>query len=1136
MGDIADDGINPYNATNITNDQIAQAIASEYTYNILLWGPFVLIPGCILGARLVKYLYKLHQSWKYGYDEDLFDDPLRQLGLAQLGITLNRGYDDLNDIRKIRKEQKKLEKRILNKDRKPEKDSLLSEVPKSSIAPAFIARPLFLAENYLATFYQQTQRTWTDHFSPEAISRWFESSAFGRFWMMFQVACTLISIVNYVFLTYTIQNDERVFIKYLDVVLAGIFLTDYAISIYIAEDRLAFYFNYSSLVDLISIVPPFIYLFIGEHSQFFWFLGLLRILRASRILRTYRLLSFSETEEKREITIVALTFCNFIFLSTSIINALETINVERKTEASLLNWHDSLYYIMVTFSTIGFGDLTPSSTLSRVVVIILIVFVVIYVPVQTNRISEIYSASSAFQRAKFSPKSKGSSHVVLSGAVNYSAIVDFAREFFAASTDVTTKIVVLAQSEPDLDTRRLLRHPSYRSRLQYLFGSALSIADLKRAAAKYATALFLINQPASTFENDEEQTSVTRNLDNEILMQSLVAKKTFPGIPILSQVLDIGSEDLSLHCGSDKVLCCDKLKLSIMARECLVPGFLAFILNLVCKYSNERLHMHENEPWTYEYALGASNQIFSFRVPPGFCSMKWEEVVESAFKAFNITIFAMMPLSGIHSGKIRINPGKDYVLGGDEVLFCLTSGGDEVILRLAIQFKDAIPRTQLEMLQLDNELSEKVTPRVTVSAQGDSGFLTILEHPKQPGHIILCGNLSIRRMHQFISNIRNASLAGQPPTKIVCLLKQPIETSSLGCTTETGLWEHVKNDENVEIVIGSALKKASLLACGIETCNRIVIFPTPTKSKLENAPTLQDANSVFIIKMIQENWPTTNFVVELLSGINVRYFSSGSQRVEWDTENLRMQSILNNYSLSITDRLSLYKKMRQYRNENGLFQLLYGFIWSKPSTIQTKEINKNENSSIMSVESTKPILKKGPEKKINEKGLLSAENEDRCGEDDRGGHSSTSFSTAYLQKLVEEAELNESGFSLFISHHFDKNFAMGRVMPVSFLHSLLAQSYFRPFIGEIVSHLSNSVLQIVAPEEFIGIKYSELFANLVKRDLIPLGLNRTMHKGQSWRTEGKEESDAMRYVYTNCRGHDLVEKDDLVYVVPKHQD
>ncbi|KAJ3028598.1 UNVERIFIED_CONTAM: hypothetical protein HDU68_001325 [Siphonaria sp. JEL0065] len=1193
MSDLYVDAFN-ITSTNETLTEVIEAIAEETQYNFLLWTPFVAIPACILGARLIKYLYKLHQSLKYGYDEDLLDDPLQQLGLAQLGLTINRGYDDLNDIRKIRKEQRKLEKLINRKDRKsdqPPPPTDKTTAKKREGISAFIAHPLFLAENYLAAFHLQTQKTWIDHLSPEAVRRWFDSSAFGRFWMMLQVTCTFVSIVNYVFLTYAIQNEERTFIKFLDVFLAAIFLADYSISIYIADDRLAFYFNASSMIDLISIVPPFIYLVVREHSQFIWFLGLLRILRASRILRTYRLLSFSETEEKRELTIVALTFCNFIFLSASIINALETINMDKKSTPSLTYWHDSLYYIMVTFSTIGFGDLTPSSIPSRVVVMILIVFVIIYVPVQTTRMTEIYYSSSPYQRAKYTP-SKSYAHVILSGSVTYTSIIDFCKEFFAA--DANSNVVILAQALPSLAIRKLLRHPIYRNRVHYLSGCALNAADLKRAGAKYATALFLINEPVDSSGSsgqENEQIRVTRGADAEILMQALVTKKIYPGIPILGEVLDIRGEDLSNHCGCDRVICSDKFKMAILARECLVPGFLTLVLNMISTYSNERSPFHENEPWMYEYTLGASNQIFSFRIPPGLANVKWDEAVEAVFKTFNVTIFAVMSLSGPQTGKLRLNPGRCYSLRGDDVLFCLTNGGDEVILRVSIQFKDSVPRHHLEMLELEEELNVKLTPLAAVNPSSVDSLdecraplhgaeketvESPFTHTDLTHHIILCGHVTARGIRHFVGSIRKAEVdyrstlpegTEYKTMRIVCLMEETVDLTDVN-EGERGIWSDILSDGYIKIVKGTPLKKTSLLMCGIEKCKRIVIFSTPSSTataKLDNAHILPDANSIFIIKMIQEEWPTINFTVELVSGLNVRYFSTSQRSIEWDTDNLRMQSILNNYTLSIHDRITLYKKVRQRGADNeGFMYRLYRFIWPvagsgmnvktgssdmkyspvRASSPKPPNQKNDDVASIMTTASTKPMLSaetEGPADEHENEDMTTGDHRDNdLPEEGPTGKATASISAAYLQKLVEEAELNESGFSPFLSHHFDKNFAQGRVIPVSFLHSLLAQSYFRPYVGEVVSALASCVTHVRVPAKFHGRKYSDLLSYLLKRDFIPLGLYRMSNHGVSSPTGyvakekgfGIEGEGRTKYVYTNCRGFDLVDQEDLVYVVP----
>ncbi|KAJ3196487.1 hypothetical protein HK101_008783 [Irineochytrium annulatum] len=1235
-------------AGNATSDDIIQ----ERNYNILLWTPFIAIPFFIISARVIKYVYRIYQAKKYGFGDDLIDDPLAQLGLAQLGLVINRGYDDLSDIRKIRKEQKKLERKIARRDQRAAMLSReASNVSEKSAAmaaagsakkdggdgddaaatgeqqqgiSAFVSRPLFLAENYLAAIKKKTRRTWLDVLSPEAVRRWFATSQFARVWMIFQVLSTAVAIVNYVMLTYSIQRDDRSHIKVIDLLLATIFLSDYAISMYIAEDRLAFYFNFSSLVDLVSIVPPFVYVFVSETSQYVWFLGLLRILRASRILRTYRLLSFSETEEKRELTIVALTFCNFIFLSASVINALETINADKKSDPTLTTWHDSLYYIMVTFSTIGFGDLTPSSIPSRIVVMILIIVVIVWVPLQSSRISEIYNASSTFQRAKYSA-STTHPHVILSGSLTYSIIIDFCREFLAAD-EANTHIIILAPPEPNIETRQLLRHPFYRSKLRYLAGTPLSITDLRRASAHHATAMFLINAgSASTGADDvdgaeDDELRSTRGADAEILMQSLVAKTTFPGLPILAQVRDVRSEELSPRCGCDRVLCLDGIKMAILARDCIVPGFLALVLNLVSTYRDLDDGTVEDSGWLREYKRGALNQIFSFRCPPGLVRMRWVEAVESVFRAFHVTLFAVCSTTGHKAGVLRLNPGLTYELREDDVVFCVATGGDEIVLRVCIQFKDPVPKEHLAMLELEAQLADGLEPLARHDAAASTNALKItvdaderadeaeggdaVEDGQASGHVILCGHMTARGVKHFLKSVRSnegslhATITPAPgtahatlatsKTPILCLLDKVPEAKGDG-----GIWDDIRSDPDVTLMKGTPLKKTSLEQAGIKKCKRIVIFSTPINADSggsgDSSHTLPDANSIFIIKMIQEEWPKTHFLVELVSGSNIRYFSTRRSDIFNDTNNLRMQSILNNYALGIGDRLNLYKRIRQKGAEEERFiNKLVQFIIGKPAASGQPGIEIVPPGANVQPPTKKrgPRRSKGdhtrgnyaklktsfvgnqggvrdgslddPSARLTENAAYpptsshlgddlqtfhaddGAEEEEEIGgdaideeelnrdTDHPSGKSSAPLSTAYLEKLVNEAELNDSGISPFPVHHFDPWFAMGAVAPLSFTQSLLAQSYFRPFVLDVVKRLAESVILVKAPRRFVGRRYSEMLAFLVAQGFVPLGLYRA---GGVASAGGSE----LPYVYTNCHGFDIIGDGDRVFVIGSTQ-
>ncbi|KAJ3091827.1 hypothetical protein HK102_013289 [Quaeritorhiza haematococci] len=285
---------------------------------------------------------------------------------------------------------------------------------------------------------------------------------------------------------------------------------------------------------------------------------------------------------------------------------------------------------------------------------------------------------------------------------------------------------------------------------------------------------------------------------------------------------------------------------------------------------------------------------------------------------------------------------------------------------------------------------------------------------------------------------------------------------------------------------------------------------------------IPDANAIFTVQMIKEEWPRTNFIVELVNGSNARYFS---MREHCDWNNIRMQSVLNNYSLSISDRLVLYKRMRNV-SENGLalpgvtflkrlirfatraqkngsnggssksFQV-YGVGAGVPivvtnannlpggsnstansgSAAETRGIgNVSGNGFGMKGDERYPRLD-DIESDMHESAIISGYDNARTTRsrnaqytpnfmDSDPDSSAVPLTTMYLQRLQQEAELND------------------------FIHSLLCQIYFRPFLVDIVKLLTNSVVQFPVPPEFHGCKYMDLLMWLLEKGYIPLGLYR----------------------------------------------
>jgi len=122
-------------------------------------------------------------------------------------------------------------------------------------------------------------------------------------------------------------------------------------------------------VAIISFLAPLV----GEGA------GFLRILRTLRLLRTYPVLARLRADipsfrEHEETVIATANLAVFIFVMTGIV-----YETQRWTNPLIANYADALYFTVTALTTTGFGDITLSGTVGRLIsVLIMIVGVTLF--------------------------------------------------------------------------------------------------------------------------------------------------------------------------------------------------------------------------------------------------------------------------------------------------------------------------------------------------------------------------------------------------------------------------------------------------------------------------------------------------------------------------------------------------------------------------------------------------------------------------------------------------------------------------------------------------------------------------------------------------------------------------------------
>lgn len=164
-------------------------------------------------------------------------------------------------------------------------------------------------------------------------------------------------------------------------IFTAIFTLEYSLRIFCIHRPFKYIFSFYGVIDLLAILPSYVSLLLpGTH-----YLQIIRILRVLRIFRILKLVQFINQSNLLLNALVASRLKIFIFLftiSTLLIVFGSAMYLIEGPENGFSNIPVSIYWAVVTLTTVGFGDITPKTDLGRAVsaLVMIIGYAIIAVP------------------------------------------------------------------------------------------------------------------------------------------------------------------------------------------------------------------------------------------------------------------------------------------------------------------------------------------------------------------------------------------------------------------------------------------------------------------------------------------------------------------------------------------------------------------------------------------------------------------------------------------------------------------------------------------------------------------------------------------------------------------------------------
>uniref|UniRef100_A0A8C0UI32 Potassium sodium-activated channel subfamily T member 1 n=1 Tax=Cyanistes caeruleus TaxID=156563 RepID=A0A8C0UI32_CYACU len=333
-----------------------------------------------------------------------------------------------------------------------------------------------------------------------------------------------------------------------------------------------------------------------------------------------------------------------------------------------LSLFKSFYFCIVTFSTVGYGDVTPKIWPSQLLVVIMICVALVVLPLQFEELVYLWMERQKSGGNYSRHRAQTEKHVVLCvSSLKIDLLMDFLNEFYAHPRLQDYYVVILCPTEMDIQVRRVLQIPLWSQRVIYLQGSALKDQDLMRAKMDNGEACFILSS-----RNEVDRTAA----DHQTILRAWAVKDFAPNCPLYVQIL---KPENKFHVKfADHVVCEEECKYAMLALNCVCPAT-STLITLLVHTSRGQEGQESPEQWQRMYGRCSGNEVYHIRMGDSKFFMEYEgkSFTYAAFHAHKKYGVCLIGIRREENKSILLNPGPRHIMAASDTCFYINITKEE---------------------------------------------------------------------------------------------------------------------------------------------------------------------------------------------------------------------------------------------------------------------------------------------------------------------------------------------------------------------------------------------------------------------------------------------------------------------------